>query len=366
MFTRTHLLSLLLTAILCKQTLVLAQTDSTTTEVKRPSLKVDGYVEAYYCYDLSKPADHVRSPFLYNHNRHNEVNVNLAFIHTSYADEKVRGNVALMVGNYAQYNLAAEDPLCRHVYEANAGVRLVKGLWLDAGVFASHIGFESAISKDCKTLTRSLVAENSPYYESGAKLSYTPNSKWLFSVLYLNGWQRIQRINGHNSPCFGSQITYKPNDNFTINYSNFLGNPYVDTSARFRHYHNLYGIFNFSKHIEAIAGFDIGMEQSSKGSADYNTWYTPVGILRAKFNKQFAIAFRGEYFKDNKGVLITTNTPNGYDVISYSLNTDYSPTQNVMLRLEGRIFQSKDKIFRTGNMLSNQNAFFTASAAISF
>jgi hypothetical protein len=47
-----------------------------------------------------------------------------------------------------------------------------KTLWLDAGIFGSHMGFESALSIDNPTLTKSFVAENSPYYWSGAKLTY--------------------------------------------------------------------------------------------------------------------------------------------------------------------------------------------------
>jgi hypothetical protein len=80
--------------------------------------------------------------------------------------------------------------------------------------FASHIGFESAIGKDCWNLTRSILADNSPYYESGAKLSYTSkNEKWFISGLILNGWQRIQRVEGNNLPAFGHQLTFKPIQN---------------------------------------------------------------------------------------------------------------------------------------------------------
>ena len=70
---------------------------------------------------------------------------------------------------------------------------------ITAGIFTSHIGFESAVSKDCWTLTRSILADNSPYYESGARLTYTSNNnKWLISALALNGWQRIQRPAGNS------------------------------------------------------------------------------------------------------------------------------------------------------------------------
>ncbi|OQW43057.1 MAG: hypothetical protein A4S08_10190 [Proteobacteria bacterium SG_bin4] len=70
-------------------------------------------------------------------------------------------------------NYAAEPGILGNLYEGNVGLKLSgsNNLWLDIGVFPSHIGFESAVGKDNWTLTRSLVAENTPYFESGAKIS---------------------------------------------------------------------------------------------------------------------------------------------------------------------------------------------------
>ena len=93
------------------------------------------------------------------------------------------------------------------------------------GVFASHLGFESAIGKDCANLTRSILADNSPYFETGAKINYTSdNNKWYVSGLVLHGWQRIQRVDGNNTPAFGHQITYKPNGKVIVNSSSFISN----------------------------------------------------------------------------------------------------------------------------------------------
>src|ERR1700752_888900 len=146
--------------------------DSTTIETNK--LAITGYVEAYYGYDFNKPVDNNRPSFIYSHNRHNEFNVNLAFLKGSYSAERIRGNLAVAVGTYMNANLAAEPGVLKNIYEANAGVKLSKkaDLWLDAGVFSSHIGYESAVGKDCWLLTRSIVSDNTPYYEAGAKLTY--------------------------------------------------------------------------------------------------------------------------------------------------------------------------------------------------
>lgn len=343
-----------------------AQTDSTKTT---NPLKVSGYIETYYAYDSGQPENNTRPGFIYSHNRHNEVALNLGFIKAAYEKDNVRANLALMAGTYSNANLAAEEGVLKNIYEANAGVKLskTKNLWVDAGIFASHIGFESAIGKDCWNLTRSMLADNSPYYESGAKLSYTSDSgKWFVSGLVLNGWQRIQRVEGNKTLAFGHQLTYKPNAKVTLNSSSFIGNDKPNDSKQMRYFHNLYGQFQLNEKWGVTAGFDIGAEQKSKGSDSYNCWYSPVLIAKYKATDKINIAARGEYYSDEKGVIIATGTPNGFQTFGYSLNLDYTVYDNVVWRIEGRNLSSKDAIFMKDGAPAKQNFVAVTSLAISF
>jgi hypothetical protein len=344
---------------------VFAQQDSNLVSKK---MVLSAYAELYYAYDFANPASHERPEFLYNHKRHNEINLNLGYIKAAYNSGNVRANFALMTGTYAQYNLAHEQGLLKNVYESNAGLKLSnkRNLWLDAGILTSHIGFESAISKDCWTLTRSIVAENSPYYLSGAKLTYiTNNGKWLFLASYINGWQRIQRVTGQNKPNFSTQIQFKPNDKLTLNYSTFVGSVKPDTSKQMRHYHNVYAIWQASPKWGLILGFDYGQEQQPKESSKYNQWIAPVAILRYSMSDKFTLAARWEYFNDKNGVMIATGTPSNFQTMGYSINFDYKPENNILLRVEGRMFDSKDKLFKIGKQLENQNYMIATSIAVS-
>jgi opacity protein-like surface antigen len=328
-----------------------------------------GYAEAYYSYDLNKPKDNNRPGFIYSHNRSNEFNVNLAFVKGSYTAERIRANIALGVGTYMNANYAAEPGVLKNVYEANVGYKLsrTKNLWLDMGIMPSHIGFESAISKDCWTVTRSVLADNSPYYESGAKLTYTTdNSKWLFSAMALNGWQRIQRMAGNSLMSWGTQVQFKLTEKVTLNYSTFLGTDKPDSTRLWRYFHNLYGIFQLTNQLGLTLGFDVGQEQVKKGESKMNTWYAPVAIVRYTPANQWAIALRGEYYSDEHGVIISTGTPNGFKTSGFSANVDYLPVQNVALRLEGRYLSSKDKIFIKNENRTANNAAVTFSTAVSF
>lgn len=350
--------------------IALMGTAQDTTNTNKPSpLTISGYAEAYYSFDLNKPTDNNRPAFLYSHNRHNEFTANLAFIKASYNTERVRANVALAAGTYINANYAAEPGVLKNILEANAGYKLSTGknLWFDIGIIPSHIGFESAVSKDCWALTRSLMAENSPYYESGARLTYgTSDGKWTFSALALNGWQRIKRVDGNSMMSWGSQVTFKPAGRITINYSTFYGSDKPDSTRQKRLFHNVYGIFQFSDKWGLTAGFDIGTEQKIKGSSEKNTWYSPVGILRFTPTAKWAFAVRGEYYDDENGVIIATGTPNGFKISGVSFNADYLPVGNLALRLEGRWLKSRDEIFSKGDVAKDNTTAVTFSAAVSF
>lgn len=347
-------------------TFAIAQ-DSTNNKIS--PLKFSGFAEAYYSYDFNKPVDNNRPFFLYSHNRHNEFNINLAFVKGSYNTDRIRANIAIAAGTYINANYAAEPGVLKNIYEGNVGVKLskTKNLWVDAGIFSSHIGFESAHSPSCLVLTRSIIAENSPYYESGAKITYSSdNSKWLFSALALNGWQRIQRVSGNSLMSWGTQITFTPSDNVTLNYSTFLGTDKPDSTRLWRIFHDVYGILQLSDKLKLILGFDLGQEQVSKGSNDYNTWYGGAGILQYSFNKYWALALRGEYYSDENGVIISTGTPNGFKTSGFSLNLDRSIGEHLLWRTEFRIFNSKDAIFVKDNTMKTANNAITTSLALTF
>ncbi|MBK6341899.1 MAG: porin [Flavobacteriales bacterium] len=331
---------------------------------------LSGYAEVYYSYELSNPDNHLRQGPFYSFNRHNEVSLNMGYAKLAYAKNNVRGNLALMAGTYAQYNLAAEPELLRSVFEANVGVKLSKTreLWIDAGIMPSHIGFESAIGADSWNVTRSLLAENSPYYEAGLKLGYTSrNAKWYAAGMMLNGWQRIARPEGNNTPAFGTQLTFKPSDKLMVNWSTFVGNEMPDSVSQMRYFSNLYAQLQITEGFGLTAGFDYGMQEASTGDSS-SMWMSPVLIPRFQLSERSWVAGRWELYQDADGVIVgSTGTPNGFNTMGYSINFDRRIGDNVLWRIEARALNSQDKIFaddKGGD--SPSNVFFTTSLSIRF
>lgn len=343
-----------------------AQIDSTWEEA--PKYTLSGFMDVFYVYDLNEPETDFRQPFFYNHNRHNEFNLNLGLIKLTLENPKYRTNLALQVGTYASDNYAAEDDVIKNIYEANVGISLNKrnSLWLDAGIIGSHIGFESAISIDNPTLTRSLLAENSPYFLAGAKLTYNLNEKLELAALISNGWQRIKRVEGNSLPSFGTQLKFSPSEKTMLNWSTFIGTDDPDDSRRMRYFNNFYGLFQLTEKWNLTAGFDIGLQQESKNSNSYDIWLSPIAIAQYKINDHWKTALRAEYYQDETGIIIPTETANGFRTSAFSINFDYSPIPLIVCRIEGRFLKSEDAIFVTDETNSKNDFFIGTSIAIKF
>ena len=335
----------------------IAQVDSTK------SFNISAYIETYYSYDFSKPFNNEKPDFNYNYKKHNQLNINLAFVKMAYQTSRVRSNLALMTGNYVKYNLSTEPNWAKPLFEANVGFKPFEkhNFWVDAGVMPSHIGFESAVGGDCWNLTRSILAENSPYYESGIKFNYTNKKQDLYLAFYvLNGWQKIDIPESNVKPSIGLQVNYKPSNSLTLNYSNFVGNIMVDSiNNALRTFHNLYAIYDASSKLSFIIGFDIGTQKAAFTKTA--VWFTPIIISKFNLSEKSKLAGRLEYYSDKQQTIIASSTPNGYQTFGASINYDHQISSKVLCRAELKRYNSKDPIYRYAQ---NNNQQSTATIAL--
>lgn len=371
---RTHVIKTVffLFIFLVKLNLTLkSQKQNDSLLVNQSHLILSGYAEMYYSYDLGKPVNGIRPGFLYNHNLHHQPAFNIVFVKASYEGKTIRSNIALMEGSYRQYNLSHEPKNLSYIFEANAGVKLSKhrNLWFDAGVFPSHIGFESAVGADCYNLTRSIVAENSPYYESGLRLSYSSQNKRLFlSTLLLSGWQRILPRADNLIPSLGWQMNYQFLPELNFNYSGFFGNIHNRENPYWRHYHNMYAVLKI-KQFAVITGLDIGFQRNldlNGAELKSGIWYTPVLILKYDLSEKIHTAFRAEYFADPKAFVTESFSSQGLNSLGISSNIDFEWNEYLMLRMETRMFKDKNKVFMNQKIAATNNTFFTTAFIVKF
>jgi hypothetical protein len=329
-------------------------------------LTVDAVVDGYYAYDFTRPPNRIR-PFATQVSRHNEFNLNLALVRAQLAEERLRASFGLATGTYVEANYAAEPDLLKNIFEAYAGVNLGGDNWLDVGVFPSHIGFEYAISTLNPTYTRSLMAEYSPYYETGARLTLQPNDRFTVAVVVVNGWQIIRETNDAKSA--GVQLVYKPSERLVLNYSNYVGDEAPDfdeddPDSRIRFFNDFYAQLTLSDEATVTAAFDIGT-QDRAGDEDA-TWYTGALVGSVALAPRWAVGGRLEFFHDPDQAVVSTGVDEGFEVIGGSLNLDYKPIERAWVRLEGRLLSAEDEIFPSNDGLDKTNALIVSSIAITF
>lgn len=355
--------SALMIGAICISTEVQAQVSS------EPAWSAGFFADVYYAVDGNDPASGRRPDFLFNHTDTDELQMNLGLISLSASNDRVRGNLGLMTGSYVDENLAQEPDWAQPLFEANVGFALdQKGaLWLDVGILPSHIGFESAISSENPTLTRSLAAENSPYYLTGARLSWDINPQWSLATLMVTGWQRTEPVEGNSMPSIGTQLIYTPSDAFSLNWSTFIGTDDPDDERRMRYFSNLYAQAALTPRLGLTAGLDLGLQQTERGASSYDAWMSPVVILRQELSDAWAMALRAEYYRDRNQVIVSTPEDRGISTWGVSWNVDWQASPNVLLRMEARYLKDQSPIYEADDgRLKDDNTGLVASVSFTF
>lgn len=327
--------------------------------LKKGKLSIEAYVDVYYSYAASHPVGGTR-PYFVSYNRDNEINLDLAYASLKYVSDRVRGSFSPGYGTYMNANYAAERQTLQNIMEAYVGVRIFKkkDIWLDGGVFSAPYTNESVYSIDQLTYTRSLGADFTPYYLTGAKLTVPFGSKWTAYLYLLNGWQVIE--SQHDPLDFGSQLEFKPDDKWDINWNTYLGNEssIQNPGYRRRMFGDLSAAYNPTAKWSFGADIYSGWQQRYEDTGLLRTrqWWNVNFCTRYTFLPGNSISVRVEHFDDPYEVLVKPVTPaSGFKLSGASLGYNHSVTDDAMIRVEGRYFRSPDGLYPLRNQTDADN-----------
>lgn len=329
------------------------------------ALTLGGFVDAYYAYDFNRPSQFDRS-FTTQPARHNEFSVNLAYIEAKIERDRIHGRLALQAGTSVQSNYAGEPTvgsvsgpsLSRHIQEGYAGYRLSTDTWIDAGIMLSHIGVESFVSKDNLTYTRSLVADYSPYYETGVRLSTRLSDQWSAQFLVLNGWQNISESNADKA--LGTQLSYTPSSALTLTYNTFFGR-----ESSFRHFHDLTLKFTPSDQWSFAAQADLGFQSEATGGSDPR-WGGFSVMAKRTVSRAVSLAARVEYFTDPKQAVVAASNGYALQAWSGSLGVDVALDTHAWWRSEVRGYRAGNPVFTSADGFSSSDGLVVSSISIAF
>jgi hypothetical protein len=284
--------------------------------------------------------------------------------------ERVRGRLALQAGTSVQANYAGEPAigsysggnLARHLQEAVVGVKLSPSLWLDGGIYLSHIGSESWISRDNLTYTRSLIADYSPYYQSGVKLTWQATPTLTAQLNVVNGWQIISESN--EDKAVGGRVDWAASPKVTLSAYNLIGSETPDSAARKTRYFQGGSVkFVPSDKLTLVGTFDFGVQDLGEVTG---RWYGTSAVARLQATPTVALVGRVERYDDDKQVIIVTGTSDPFQANGGSLGVDVTPAPRMLWRTELRGLSGSHRIFPGRDARTRSNAFVVSSLALTF
>jgi len=318
-------------------------------QTDQPKLEIGAYLSTYYgLYTEDEQIGFVKHPTMAA--RNNQFGLNMAMISLAYQSKTLRSTLSFHYGDIAESTWPAKYNL---IQEANAGVELRKKLWLDVGIFRSHIGLESTQPRENITSSMSLANVYEPYFFSGAKLTYNLTSKLSLQLNAFNSFSSIVETN--KNKLIGSTIIYSPNKALTFTY-NFITGDDTPDSSKIKHqrfYNNFYLTFQ-KKKWSLGAEFNFGAQNNTKkmDSINLSTAFMNSSLVVVKHQTYEKVGFyaRLEWFSD-MDEMISGGSKMGKYTWGTTCGVEYKPLKNVAMSIEGRYLKSDKPNFIYNNSL---------------
>ena len=294
-------------------------------------LTLHGWIDGYYAFNAAHPEPRLNFFSGIGTTAHHagQLALNVAALEIAHDAKPVGFHLILIGGDSADVVHAGERHRERHVirnlfqatvsYNAPVG----RGLALEAGVYPSHIGYESFFTKDNWNYTRSTLGELAPYYQTGIKASYAWNDRWSGQLHVIRGWQTIGDTN--SAPSFGTQLAF--NDaRLSAALNTFIGPE--------RNLAEVVATWKLTPKVSLGTSMDIGAD-------DGTHWGGVAAYARYALNDRHAFALRAERVRDpHAGISGFEQT-----VSEGTLTYEHRPNGHLILRLEGRRDHSSAAVF---------------------
>lgn len=284
--------------------------------------------------------------------RNNEFNLNTAQMTVSTSQDYYRGRFTTQYGTIP---ISSWSGGYLNIQEANLGFNVFKdlgaegnNLWVDGGLFLTHIGNELLLPRANWLSTLALVTMFEPFYQAGVKVGYNWGDSLSGEIHLLNGYGNIEDNNADKT--VGWLLSYSPFENLGLSWAGLVGNEQdAGTPAQARLYNNLNLNYQILDNIGVRGQVDLANEAG-------NFYYGAQLSARYDFMEKYGVTLRGETIQDPQGI-VTSDKLQGYGI---TLGLEYKPTEKSFVRLEGRqllMDPNTNKLFMDaqGNTSSNRS-----------
>ena len=233
-----------------------------------------------------------------------------------------------------------------------------KGLQINVGKFVTPAGAEVIETKDNWNYSRGLLFSWAiPYFHFGVSGKYAFNSKFALTGYLMNGWNNS--VDNNSGKTTGFTAAWTPNAKFGLTENYLVGPEQSNDNSDFRHLTDTVVTYSPNAKLSFMANYDYGHDRVAVINPGLPTTSSPVwwtglaGYIKYAPNATWAIATRGEWFKDHNGF----STGTAQNVGEFTLTLQRMLASKIISRLEFRRDMSDQNVFpyRTGLFKDAQN-----------
>ena len=232
-----------------------------------------------------------------------------------------------------------------------------KGLLIDFGKFASHIGAEVLDGYDGWNyiFSRSFIFNYTPNTHTGIRMQYAMSDTLGVLGMISNG--QDNQTDTNSAKGVGGQLSWTPLDSIAL-FFNYFGSAEPQTgntnnTKDFRNFYNVVSDIGVSKNILLNLNFLYGSEKNANGLYLDAEWWGFSGIVRYDVNEWFSLNFRGQIFDDKDGFLSSTTQK----LTAFTFTPEVRVNSNMVIRAEYRRDESDASPFtdENGNTKDSQD-----------
>ncbi len=331
-------------------------------------LSLNAYFDSYTAYFTDDLPLNEFQQFTTVSPRDNQIGINAMQLGARLDHEFVRGAITLHYGDIAKATWSEEF---QAIQEGWAGIRVLDGLWLDAGFFVTHVGTESFLPKNNLLSSTAVATYIGPFYQAGARLSWEGSERFTAALHVINGYNQF--LDRNKAKSFGISFTYSFDNDLALTYTNMHGRESEENAVRDQYlsYHNLYGSWTYGR-WQLIAGGDYAWQTNSSldDPEEAARMFNFLTTVRYGFTDKLSATGRFEVYNDPDGFLSGTFTEAGgnagLEMTGYTAGVEYRPAAISFLRAETRYIRTRDglDIFTDDETSGNERWEFMVTIGI--
>lgn len=332
-----------------------AAAQDTTLQDTPPPL-ISGYADVYYKYNFNENVTDNKTSFT---NAHNSFELGMISVKVQHSFGQVSLLGDLGFGKRAQefsYNDEGSSLAVKQLYLSYAPADWIS---FSMGSFATHVGYELVDANLNRNYSMSYMFSYGPFFHTGLKVNFTAGANTFMAGVFNPTDYKYAPLD--SKKYLGAQWGFHPEGSGFQSYLNYIGGKDMDDVR--------------NDQFDLVITYQLGEQFSLGYNGTYSHYKLPGGekpswwgsalYLNGDFNDHAGLTLRGEYFSDQDGLKVFTDTdafPDGGQVLSLTLSLDYKIGPLTLIP-ELRLDNASEKLFNKPNgnpVKSSPSALFAA------